>query len=236
VVLEKEPRRDVPPPDSPGWYPPVASPPPPPRAPRRTGPLLFGPALALLALGLGILGIYDATGGVVASAAYPALALAVIGLLLVVGAFVGRPGGLVLLGLVAAVALLVTAVVDPSYSGPRKITLDPTSASTLRDTYHVPAGRISLDLSHLDPRSLDGRTLDLSVGAGEVVVFVPPTVEVSYDASIGFGGHIDIDGRSDDGWSPSLSGTDRPVGSRQPQADLLLNLSAQFGQLQVVRS
>jgi MFS family permease len=215
----------------PAWYPPVAPPPPP--APRRTGPLLFWPALALVALALGALGLYDATGGAVSSAAYPALALAVIGLVLVVGAFVGRPGGLILLGVLAAVSLLFTAVVDPAYSGPRDLSVTPTSRAALDDTYHVPAGRIVLDLSDMDPAALDGRSLDLSVGAGEVVVTVPRSVQVAYDATVDFGGHIDIDGHSDDGWSPALSGT---AGPARPASYLTLQLSADFGQLQVVRS
>ena len=51
------------------------------------------------------------SGGSVVDSAYPALALAVVGLMLVVGAFVGRAGGLIFLGLVAAFALAVTSVV-----------------------------------------------------------------------------------------------------------------------------
>ncbi len=224
VVLEKQP----------AWYPPVAAPPPVPPTPRRTGPLLFGPALALVALGLGVLGLYDATGGAVATAAYPALALALVGLLLVVGAFVGRPGGLVLLGLAAAVSLLFTAVVDPAYSGPREVELQPVSVAALDGTRHVPSGRIELDLTRVsDPSTLDGRRFDLSVGAGEVVVIVPRSVAVEYDAAIDFGGQVDVAGRTADGWSPELSGT---LGPPDPEATVTLDLAADFGHLQVVRS
>ena len=222
VVLEKPP----------AWYPPVAPPPPPP--PRRSGPLLFGPTLALLALALGVLGLYDATGGAVDSAAYPALALAVIGLLLLVGAFVGRPGGLVLLGLVASVALLVTAVTDPAYTGERELRLRPTSVATLDDAYHVPAGVIELDLRGIsDPATLDGRTFDVSVGAGEVLVFVPRTVRVEYDAAVDFGGQVDAGNRATGGWSPELTGQ---IGPDDPEATITLDLAANFGHLQVVAS
>ncbi len=48
-----------------------------------------------------MLGIADLAGAPVADAAYPALALATIGAMLVVGAFYGRAGGLILLGLIA---------------------------------------------------------------------------------------------------------------------------------------
>ena len=222
VVLEKQP----------AWHPPVA-PPPPPR-PTRSGPLLFGPSLALLALALGVLGLYDATGGAVASAAYPALALALVGLLVLVGAFVGRPGGLVLLGLVASVALAVTAVVDPAYTGERELRLRPTSVATLEDAYHVPAGLIELDLRGLaDPSGLDGRTLKVSVGAGEVLVLVPRSVQVEYDADVDFGGQVDVGDRSTGGWSPGLAGL---VGPADPEATVTLDLAADFGHLRLVRS
>ena len=195
---------------------------------------MSGHALALLALGLSVRGLYGATGGADAAAAYPAHALALVGLLLVVGAFVGRPGGLVLLGLVSAVALLVTAVVDPAYSGPREVELRPTSAASLDGTYHVPSGRIELDLTEVgDPATLDGRTFDLSVGAGEVVVVVPRSVEVEYDAAVDFGGMVEAAGRTADGWSPELSGR---IGPADPEATLALHLAADFGHLQVVRS
>ena len=225
VVLEKQPAWSSP------AGPPFESGGPP--APRRTGPLLFGPTLALVALGLGVLGLYDATGGSVDAAAYPALALALVGLVLLVGAFVGRAGGLILLGSVAAVALLVTSVVDPAYSGPRELRVAPTSGAALDDSYHVPAGRIELDLRDLDPSDLDGRSLDVSVRAGEVEVLLPRSVQVTYTAAVDFGGHVDVDGRIDDGWSPELSGTDGPDDA---EVDLDLRLSADFGELRVVRS
>ena len=250
VLLGRDRRADPPPPPPSGteptfalekplpWSSPAGPPAPPAAAsaPRRTGPLLFGPALALLALALGLLGLYDATGASVDAAAYPALALALVGVVLVVGAFVGRPGGLVLLGSVAAVALLATSVVDPAYSGPRELRVAPTSGAALEDAYHVPAGRIELDLRDLDPADLDGRSLEVSVHAGDVVVFVPRSVELTYAAAIDFGGHIDVDGRTGDGWSPALSGTDGPGGPDTAAVDLDLALSADFGELRVVRS
>ncbi len=75
------------------WAPPPYVPPGP-RAsrPRRTGLVLFWPTLALIVVALGVLGIYDASHAVEV-AAYPALALAVTGGMLVVGAFRdGRAG------------------------------------------------------------------------------------------------------------------------------------------------
>jgi phage shock protein PspC (stress-responsive transcriptional regulator) len=77
--------------------------------PRKQGPILFGITLALIAAGLGALGLYDALAdNNVADAAYPALALGITGAMLVLGAFFGRPGGLILLGTISAIALAGT--------------------------------------------------------------------------------------------------------------------------------
>ena len=82
------------------WTPPVRTPRP--RDPRRRGPILFWFTLALIALAVGILGMVDVSGVDVPGSAYPALALGITGVMLVVGAFFGRAGGLILLGLLIA--------------------------------------------------------------------------------------------------------------------------------------
>ena len=75
-----------------------------PRNPRKRGPILFWFTLALIALAEGVLGVVDLAGADVADSAYPALALGITAVMLLVGAFWGRAGGLILLGLVAAIA------------------------------------------------------------------------------------------------------------------------------------
>ena len=77
----------------------------PPRNPRRRGPMLFWFTLALIALAIGVLGIVDVAGVAVADAAYPALAVGIAGLMLLVGSFYGRAGGLILVGLLATVPM-----------------------------------------------------------------------------------------------------------------------------------
>ena len=52
-----------------------------------------------------MLGIVDLAGGGRRRPAYPALAVAITGAMLLVGAFFGRAGGLILVGLVSTVAL-----------------------------------------------------------------------------------------------------------------------------------
>ena len=67
----------------------------PPRDPRKRGPLLFWFTLALIALAEGTLGILDLAGAPIIDSAYPALALGITAVMLLVGAFYGRAGGLI---------------------------------------------------------------------------------------------------------------------------------------------
>jgi len=202
-------------PPAPPWMPSGQVPPPSRPARSRRGPLLFGFTLALVALALGGLGLYDVAGGHVVPSAYPALALAVVGLMLVVGSVVGRAGGLVLLGLLAALALGVTSVVhaaggldQPSGERLRAV---PLRAVDVPQSYEVSNGRVVVDLSRLrDPGALDGRTLDVRAGAGELVVVLPRRVRTDVGAEISGPGQIDLPGRTTGGID---STAERTVGS-----------------------
>lgn len=213
-------------PPSPWGHPPTGYVVPPPPRRRKPGPVLFGLTLALIALGLGLLGLYDATGGAVTDAAYPALALALIGAMLVLGSFWGRPGGLILLGVIASLATLVAGATEPSFTGDRDQVYRPTSATQLEDSYFVPAGRLEVDLTDLsEVEALDGRTLRVGANVGEVVVIVPREATVDVDAAIEFGGAIDLPGRTTDGWDPSVTRTLTGTDSRA-RFDLDLDLRA----------
>ncbi|QWZ06866.1 PspC domain-containing protein [Nocardioides panacis] len=198
-------------PPAPPWVP-VAQPAAPYQPPsrRKTGPKLFGFTLALVAAALGALGLYDVSGGDVLPSAYPALALAVIGLVLVLGAFVGRAGGLIFLGLVAAAALVVTSVVASiggDFGGSDRLTVAPTSASRVLDNYAVNTGRAVVDLSNVrDPAGLDGRLVNVTGRAAELVVILPPGIRSDVTAGIDGPGEIDLPDRSAGGISTDRSG------------------------------
>ena len=199
-----------PPPDgTPPWLPAPQPAYQPPR--RKRGPRLFGITLALVALALGTLGLYEAGGGSVTDAAYPAVALAVVGLMLVVGSLVGRAGGLILLGLVAMVTLVATSVVG-SFSGfdvrdGEHLTVAPTSASAVRDSYRISTGRVYVDLSSLgDPQDLAGRTIDVEARAGEVVVVLPDGVRSRVLADVDGPGQIDLPDHSAGGIGTTITG------------------------------
>jgi phage shock protein PspC (stress-responsive transcriptional regulator) len=218
----------------PPWTPPVAEGyvPPQPRPDR--GPRLFGITLALVAVALGSLGLYDVAGGHVVASAYAAVALAVIGLMLVVGAWVGRAGGLVFLGVVAALALAVTSVAHGSWGTWRdseRLAVRPMSAAAVHDGYSVPTGRIHLDLSNVhDPQALDARTIDVHANVGELVVILPPEVGATIDADVSGPGDITLPGRNAGGINTHLT---QDVTSGNDVADLHLNLDLAVGHIEV---
>jgi phage shock protein PspC (stress-responsive transcriptional regulator) len=146
--------------------------------------------LAILAGGLGLVGV-SATTGV-------ALALLVTGVALMVGAWRGRAKWLIPLGLVLAVALATASVIDvPVRGGSGDMTFRPLTVSDVHTPYRLAAGNLVVDLSALH---LDGATLTVvaSVAAGHLDVIVPAGAAVQVDAHAG-AGDLDLLGRHWDG-------------------------------------
>jgi phage shock protein PspC (stress-responsive transcriptional regulator) len=183
-------------PAAPGTYVGPPAPPayrPPPRNPRKRGPVLFWFTLALIAVGLGVLGILDLAGAPIAAPAYPATVVGICGVMLLLGAFYGRAGGLILVGLVAAVVLSVTTVSE-RFDG-EDITRTPTTAADVPTSLDTSAGEIVLDLSEVqDVAALDGKDVDLQADVGRIVVIVPDGLSVLVDANIDGPGHLELFG------------------------------------------
>ena len=219
----------------PAWIPPPGPPYLPPPRPRRTGPALFWPTLALIAIGLGILGIVDISQPVTVSA-YAALAVGVSGVMLVVGAFRGRPGGLIALGLASTLALVVTSIVGVAVGGSgshQEVRFAPLTSGAVLDDYTVSTGSIELDLTHLpQPSALNGRFVNVHLNAGEIVVVVPREIDVHIEANLGYIGEIDVDGKQYSGIGQSVSTTlaGTSTGDNPP---LELALDARVGQITV---
>lgn len=204
-----------------------------PWTPRRRGPVLFGATLALGALALGVLGLVEAGGLTVVDGAYPALALTVVGLMLVVGSVYGRPGGLVLLGILACLALAAVSVTEPRFDGERDLVVSPTSADDLESSYTVPAGRIAVDLGDVaDLDALDGRRLDLSANAGEILVTVPDGLTVELDADVAYGGAVDWPDGTRGGWD---FGLDRRFGDADDPT-IAIDADLDFGHIELRQS
>jgi phage shock protein PspC (stress-responsive transcriptional regulator) len=174
--------------------------------PRKKGPILFWFALAVMAVGLGVLGVVDLAGASVAPSAYPALVLALSGAFLVLGAFWGRAGGLILVGLLAAGATAGATVGDQW--DPHKEVVRPVTSAAVEDSYHLDAGNLVFDLTDVtDPDQLNGRTIHLSGGVGQIDIEVPADVSVDIDASISGPGGISLFGQDSGGVDTTASGT-----------------------------
>ena len=225
-------------PPPPAWTPPTPQAYVPPPKPRRTGIVLFWPTVALIAIGLGILGIVDVNASVPPSA-YVALALTITAVMLVVGAFVGRPGGLIALGIVGSLALGISSAVEAStdwQTSGETVSYAPTTSAQVEGVYSVPNGQITLDLSGVrDVAALDGKAIDLHLNAGEIDVVLPRGVNADVDAELSFAGDINVAGSESSGFNPHLTRT--LTGSASPTAPTLsLQIDGRVGDIRVTRS
>jgi len=178
------------------WTPPVRTPRPP--NPRRRGPILFWFTLALIALAGGILGMVDVSGADVPGSAYPGLALGIVGLSLLVGAFFGRAGGLILLGLLVAPGLAIATVAE-NYEDDTVLET-PLSSLAVQSRYEFGAGELTLDLTQVrDLEALDGRLITLDGGIGRLEVILPDDIDVEATAHVGGPGDVSVFGRHADG-------------------------------------
>lgn len=187
----------APPPAQPTYYtpPPAYVPPatyvPRPPNPRKRGPILFWFTLALIALAEGVLGMIDLAGVGVADAAYPALAVGISGLMLVVGAFFGRAGGIIALGLLATVVLTGATAAD-RWDGDKVLETPPTAAA-VDDRYWLGVGEQVIDLREVaDLQRLDGRTIEVEGGVGHIEVILPDGLAATVRADVDGPGNIKV--------------------------------------------
>ena len=201
--------------------------------------MLGGLTLSATLLVIGVLAAVDTSGVDLPAGTYPAAALTVLGLGLLVGAWRGRARGLVWLGLVLAVVTLAASVTAPwhdRFGRGRGVDLDlrPTSVSELPANADYSAGEVRYDLTAV-PFTGQTARLGASIGFGEIVVTVPRDVDVTVHASTGVGG-IDLMSQGTRGGF----GTDRTVTDLGPDGagggTLDLDLNAGFGHLEVRRA
>nr|WP_300050184.1 PspC domain-containing protein [uncultured Nocardioides sp.] len=191
-------------------YPPAApwgsyEPPRRPRNPRKRGPILFWFTLALIALAEGVLGVVDLAGVDVADSAYPALALGITAVVLVIGSFWGRAGGLILVGFIAAFSTAAATI--GSNVGEQDRYYAPTSAGEVRQAYEFGGGRFTLDLSDVsDVEGLDGRDITIDGVGGRVEVVVPDGMDVDVHTQV-VGGQSQVFDQRSDGFDITQNGS-----------------------------
>ncbi|MDE0168080.1 MAG: PspC domain-containing protein [bacterium] len=172
--------------------PPAQTPP-----PARETSILGRVTVGFAVLALGALGLFDSVipGFHPQFGHYVALLVAVIGLGLVVGAWFGRPGGLIVLGMVLIPFLVLSPLaelVDRRSPFELNFTMSersihrPGSVEGILDGYDLGFGSLLLDLRSVD---FDGRTVstEVDLGIGEVIVYLPEGVSARVDGDVGIG-------------------------------------------------
>ena len=173
--------------EPPAGDPPAAPTPPPPREVSFLGRAAVG--LAVLAVG--VLGLLDTA---IADFRpdfhhYVALVVGVVALGLVIGAWFGRPGGLVVLGSVLLPILLISrfaGLADFTFTTSVSELHRPGSVEAVRGSYRLDVGELTIDLRRVE---FAGRTveLDTEVEIGEIVVRLPADVAAEVRGAVGMG-------------------------------------------------
>jgi hypothetical protein len=143
---------------------------------------------------LGGLALVNLAGVYVTPLAFIAAALGVVGLGLLVGAWVGRSYGLIPLGIALCLALgggyaaLHNGQWPHGWSGAGDVTWAPPSVDSMRSDYRQNVGDATLDLSNVDFRDTT-RTVDVDVAVdvGSLRIILPPDVDVTVDATVDIG-------------------------------------------------
>jgi hypothetical protein len=148
----------------------------------------------IVLLVLGVLTVVDALGADVPLPVYPATVVAGAGLGLLIGTWYGRARGLIALGLLGLLGLPPTAFAEEFHGsfvhGTR--TIAPANAGELLPTYEYRGGEVRLDLSGLDLAGQDAHST-VRLGAGELIVTVPATADVTVDVAIKAGQYETFD-------------------------------------------
>jgi phage shock protein PspC (stress-responsive transcriptional regulator)/predicted membrane protein len=176
-----------------GYGRPPGPPPPPPRPPKPPKPTfrLGLLTMSMILIGIGLLAAFDVAYGVPGTA-YIALTLAVIGVGLVIGAWLGRSRGLIPLGILVTLALAAGVGARDVHHDWSSVTWTPTNVTELTESsFEHQLGRATLDLTNVDFASMasltDTMILSAKVDVGELIVILPPDVDVVVEASVDVG-------------------------------------------------
>jgi phage shock protein PspC (stress-responsive transcriptional regulator) len=218
-----------PPPSTPP--PPIPTPPPPPAPttrPRDNGALTWLTLGALVAV-IGVMRLIDQSGGDIDGPVYLAASLAVVAVGILVGTWWGNGRWLIPAGALLTVTLIGISQLPVWKLG--EIREAPTRSADVLESYEMGAGRIELDLTRVeDLQALDGRTIEIDNGLGDVEVLVPDDLDVTVTAELN-AGDIDILGREASGADASTQYTD--LDDTDP--DLRLDIDASLGKVEVTR-
>jgi predicted membrane protein len=157
------------------------------------------------------------------------VALAVVGLAMIIGSFRGSHPGLVTLGVFLTIATLVVSFFPAGFRGgigEQNITV--TQMEQLEERYDVAIGKIEFDLRSLE--ITNSVTIELTVGAGEILVRTPEDVALRVDGSVG-AGEIQVRGERSEGLLPRLDY--KSPGFDSASVTLTLEINVGAGKIEV---
>jgi len=190
---------------------------------RMVGPIVMG---ALL--------IWSGTAWLIGTPVETALAVAlcILGIGFVLGAFVGGGWGLVVPAVAIGAALIVASTVDIPLSGPvGDITWAPDRPSAVEERYELSVGEGTLDLTGLALRGDDHLEVEAAVGIGHLVIEVPADATLIVSADVA-AGEVMLLGTSDSGLTVS---TERAFRGVDGEGTIELDLEVGLGQIEVRR-
>ena len=164
--------------------------------------------------------------------------LITLGIGLVVTARRAGGGGLVAVGLALTVALASASAVDVALlqRGVGERRYAPQGAEDLEARYQLGVGSLTLDLTEVPPSELAGRTIDLQLGVGELVVLLPPRAEVPVAVHAeARAGELHLLGRSGEGGGTNVREDFRDPDAAAEGSRLDLDLDVGLGTVQVLR-
>ncbi len=179
--------------------PPVPSAPRPPKPPRprsALGRITF----AAMLIGVGTLALIERLAPDVDFVLrhYLSLLLAITGVGLVVGAWLGRARGLIVAGIVLLPMLMLSPLTEVDYGRLTRTVETPTTLSEVRSTYAVDVGSLLVDLSAVDFKG-DSIEIVASADLGEVIIVVPDDITVTGRAQTDIG-EVSALGRTSSGF------------------------------------
>jgi hypothetical protein len=152
--------------------------------------------MGVAVIALGVLGMFDQfiPGFSPDFHHYVALAVGVIGLGVVVGAWFGRPAGLAVLGVLLLPILIFSRllagvghdILSFEFTSAGSVQHRPGSVEEMRAVYELEVGGMTIDLRDVE---FSGQTLALEagVGIGQLVVWLPPGVGAEVNGEVGMG-------------------------------------------------
>ena len=169
---------------------------------------------------------------------YAAVAMGIVALGLIVGAWIGRAHWLIIIGLLIAPVLFFSALLpkvsewsvgDPGYA--------PTSAAEVSKSYDLGIGQLTVDLTQLTAQEFaDVGRIDAEVGLGQLIVRLPSGLGATVSAEVGVGSvrGVNVFGPAVlDTYEYSGVGVDQVFTIGDAPYDLLLDLEVGMGEISI---